>query len=166
MNAFQQARAELPLMPEAVFKLWLDGRIEANGWPPDGATWSNALRGFPLSFWKHIQWSFDSLELRYESFTDRSQSLIKNLIDATFFDVDNSVREYLGDDSKIRAGKILGFIRAEQRLPGTLVVIEEGGRYELVDGCHRCATYFEAKRRGVSEELLSRKVDAWIGKLG
>ncbi len=56
MDVKTQARALLPNIPDDVYALWFDGRINANGWPPIGAAWRGVLRSKSIDYWKNLQW--------------------------------------------------------------------------------------------------------------
>jgi hypothetical protein len=59
----QQAHAFFPKMPEQLFSLWLDERIEANGWPPTTARWQQVLCFKSLRFWQGLNWKKGELDL-------------------------------------------------------------------------------------------------------
>ena len=56
-DQFQQARQMFPNIPEEIFTLWFDDRIESNGWPPNTPVWNRALRDKDISFWAILKWA-------------------------------------------------------------------------------------------------------------
>ncbi|MGC1320917.1 MAG: hypothetical protein WA849_01920, partial [Candidatus Udaeobacter sp.] len=56
LEAKRAARSMFPLMPEEVFELWLDERIESNGWPPSGDRWRGALCELSTTTWSAMEW--------------------------------------------------------------------------------------------------------------
>lgn len=163
MDAFQEARLTFPSMPEEVFQLWLDDRIRTNGWPPVSLPWLGALRELPLSFWAQAQWNRETITLNYDELTEKAQHIVDGLIQANFYGASNAYSNYL-DDSKQRFNQIIEFVKAEHGLPGKPIFLEVNGLLEIVDGSHRLAAFFEMRRKGVSEAMVSSQVEAWVGR--
>lgn len=152
-------------MPEEIFQLWFDGRIKANGWPPNSSGWCGALREYSFAFWTELRWSKETLILGQKRFTAKTHEIVEGLIAANFHGAHNLYSSYMGDESKLRIKNILEFIKTQHRMPGALIFIEDNDELELVDGCHRLATLAELKRKEVSDAMITTQVDAWIGRI-
>lgn len=150
-------------MPEEVFRLWFDGRIEANGWPPVSDTWMGALRDRPLSYWRHLNWKKETLFLNFHSFTAPAQRIVNGLIEANYYGIPNEYSEI--GDSRPRMHKILDYIQVNRTLPGTLILLRENGSLEIVDGSHRLSVFFSLKTQDLNDELLPKEQEAWVGEL-
>lgn len=150
-------------MPEEVFRLWFDDRIRANGWPPVNLPWLGALREFPLSFWARLKWDLETVMLNYDELTEKARDIVDGLIQANFYGASNEYSSYL-DNSKQRLNRILEFVKIQHQLPSSLIFVEVSGLLEIVDGSHRLAAYFEMKRNGVSEPMISSQTKAWVGR--
>lgn len=151
-------------MPEEIFTLWLDNRIRTNGWPPVTSEWRGFLRELPFQFWQLLEWQKCQVDLRFEDFTPAAQYIFNGLVSANLFGQHNAFSNYL-QDSKPRMSSIYAYIEQNRALPSTLILIEKGHSLEIVDGCHRLATFFYLKAKGFPEELLPIRQSAWIGYL-
>jgi len=80
MNAYQEARQLLPKMPEDIFRLWFDERIDANGWPTVGLAWQGALRNKPFELWQKLEWEKRIVSLNIDGFTTSAKGIISGLI--------------------------------------------------------------------------------------
>ncbi|MFC1645769.1 hypothetical protein ACFL2Y_01145 [Candidatus Omnitrophota bacterium] len=154
---YLEARKMLPKMPEEIFKLWLDGRIRSNGWPPSGTNWQRALRNKPINFWQKLDWNKRIIALRFEIFTEATKNIIRELIDARFFGKANSCSDIKG--SSERMSKIIEYIEENNALPGHLILMKDGKFYEIVDGCHRLAAFFKLKVKINIKDNL----EVWMG---
>jgi hypothetical protein len=160
-SSYQEARKLFPKMPEEIFKLWLYGRIDSNGWPPQGVRWDGALRLKTLSYWGKLNWKKSLVKLDMDSLTESSQKIIQGLVFANFCGIKNDYSDQMGDDSKKRIEQIISYAEKHSKLPNSLIFIYENGKYEIVDGCHRLATFFW-KNEYFPSDLLH---DAWIGEI-
>src|SRR5690349_4213683 len=133
-------------MPEEIFQLWFDERIQANGWPPISPGWRGALREYAFEFWTELRWRKEALDLNQKVFSAKTHEIVDGLIDANFLGVQNAYSRYMGDDSKLRIKSIVQFIKVHHRLPSALIFIEHNNELELVDGCHRLVTLAAIKR--------------------
>ena len=163
-GAYSEAREILPNMPEEIFTLWFDGRIKNNGWPPVTNTWAGALRGKDLEYWKKLVWKKETVKIEYGKFTAKSQHIISGLIEANFLNEPNIYSLYL-HNSKVRISKIMSHISAHKKLPDPLILLEDNGCYEIVDGSHRLAVFFALSGNHNLKLLLEDTQEAWIGRL-
>jgi hypothetical protein len=157
-NSYTTARHLLPQMPEEIFSLWFDGRIKANGWPPNGVAWKGALREKSIEYWAKLQWNKCLVKIDYDLLTELSKEIIDSLTEANFHNKPNYYSDYL-PNSKSRLDKITKFIKINSKLPNPLIFIYENGKYEIVDGSHRLTAFFQLQK----PNNLSRKQEAWIG---
>lgn len=161
-------RKLLPQMPEEIFKLWFDGRIEANGWPPKGPSWIGALREKPMTYWVNLQWKKCSVEINYDLLTKPSKEIISGLTEANF---NNKINDYSlcpGLNSNKKLIDIINYIKKHFKLPNPLIFIYDSGKYEIVDGSHRLTVFFLLQK--ISKErkermALNNMQEAWIGEI-
>ena len=149
-------------MPEEVFRLWLDQRIENNGWPPVGPTWENVLRQIPFNRWQRLSWRETTLDLRVANVTLATSAVLESLKAAIFYRQNNEYSE-MSIESRRKTGDILVFIHKNQRLPSKLIFVETSFGYELVDGCHRLATFICLSELGTKVPPISPLAPAWVG---
>ena len=159
MNAYKHARQLLPKMPEDIFRLWLDGRIEANGWPPVTSVWRGALREKPFEFWQQLEWDRRIVSLSIDKFTSAARGIINGLIEANFMGIPNDYSMTLAD-SKERIANIIEYIASHGSLPSTLILMEDNACYEIVDGSHRLAVFFAV---GADAQIKRQKHEIWLG---
>lgn len=159
----RQARELLPNMPEEIFQLWFDGRIEANGWPPISDTWMGALRDRSLDYWRQLSWKKEIISLNLCSFLPPAQRIVNGLIEANIYGIENEYSEI--GNSRPRMKNILDYVQANRTLPGTLILLRENGALEIVDGSHRLSVFFSLKAQGLGDDLLPREHEVWIGEL-
>jgi hypothetical protein len=133
-----------PHLPEEVYEIWLKERIEGNGWPPKGGSWTSILAGKSSNFWHKLRWEKQELELAGLQFGSATQLTIKGLRLSLFFGVKNN---YSGIyRSKERASDILNYIKRNSSLPGVMIFVLDQDVYDAVEGCHRLAVYFHLKQ--------------------
>lgn len=161
-EAKSQARRLLPQMPEEIFQLWLDGRIEANGWPPVGDVWDAALRHRSFQIWQRLQWRKELLHLDLIRMHPATVEIVQSLSQAYFDGMPNSYSAYLGD-SRPRFTSIMNHVQRHRQLPSVLIFLADDSLYDVVDGCHRLALFFRLRRDTKFQNLLSDTQIAWIG---
>jgi len=162
---YAEARQLFPNIPEEIFSLWLDGRIEANGWPPRTPTWERVLRHKPISFWQALVWSKEDVKLELDRFTLEARTIVASLILAKFSGWENRVSDYMGSQSPEKMRSILEYLGTHHRLPDPIILFRDGLSYEIVDGCHRLAVFFLLQQRlGANSPIRDEQV-AWVGEL-
>lgn len=150
-------------MPEEIFQLWFDGRIEANGWPPLSNAWVGALRDRPLNYWERLNWKIETVSLDFNSFLPPAQRIVNGLIEANINGIENDYSEI--GNSRLRIKNILDYIQTNRSLPRTLILLCENAAFEIVDGSHRLSVFFYLKTQGFSDDLLPKEQEIWIGEL-
>ena len=130
---------------------------------PAGVEWRGFLRSLPFEVWQRLEWSKADVDLRLSDFTSGAQQIFEGLASANFSDQQNEFSLYLGN-SKSRIQSIGSYIRESRSLPSILILIDCGPALEVVDGCHRLATFFFLKANGFSDELLPIRQLAWVGR--
>jgi hypothetical protein len=150
-------------MPEEIFQLWLDDRIRTSRWPPVTVEWQGFLRQLPFRYWQILEWQQCEVDLRFEHFTSSARNIFDGLVSANIFGVQNEFSSYL-QDSKSRIQSIYAYIQEFRALPSTLILLDLGQQLEIVDGCHRLATFFYLKNNGVPDDILPIRQSAWVGR--
>ena len=164
-NPYIAARKLLPQMPEEIFKLWFNGRIEANGWPPSGSSWAGALREKSITYWVRLQWKKCPVKIDYNLLTESSKEIICGLTDANFNDKINGYNLYMRHTSKQKLKNILNYIKKHYKLPNPLIFIYANRQYEIVDGSHRLTTFFQLQKLSKERMELDDTQEAWIGEI-
>ena len=157
-----EARRLLPQMPEEIFRLWLDGRIEANGWPPFGSIWENTLRNHPLPVWQCFQWKKEMLRLNLDNLSPATLEIVCGLARAYTDNIQNAYTIYV-EDSHERFALIENYMRQHQQLPSTLIFLTDKSTFDVVDGCHRLAVFFSWRNNPEFRDLISGSQIAWVG---
>ena len=163
-DAHEQARALFPLMPEEVFRLWMDERIESNGWPPDTGTWEAALRFRSVGYWQKLHWQKKGVLLIPESLSGETRRIIRSLYQGVFSGIPTEETRYVGD-SRERITGTMRYIAQHGRLPSCLIFLEEDGVYEIVDGCHRLTAFFVCHSDPEFKNRPSQTQEAWVGSV-
>jgi len=143
-------------------KAWLDERASYLGWPPFGNRWAGVLRCHPLSHWVSLRWERRTLDLRDVRLTELSQHMLEDLSAALFRGATNAYST-LGTNSKLP--DIGAYIHDHGRVPGVLILLEEDGAFDVVDGCHRLCVYAGFKSLPSPPGPLSDECDAWVGTI-
>ena len=164
-NPYIAARKLLPQMPKEIFKLWFNGRIEANGWPPSGPSWVRALREKPMTYWAELQWKKCLVKIDYNLLTESSKEIICGLADANFNNKINSYSLYPGLNSKKKLIDIINYIKKHYKLPNPLIFIYANRQYEIVDGSHRLTAFFQLQKLSKERMELDNTQEAWIGEI-
>ena len=163
-QALAAARRDLPAVPEEVFRLWLDDRIRANGWPPDGAGWDRIFFGRSSGFLKELKWVKQLVVLTPEDFGPQSLERAIEVLEANVAGRNNSVAKEV-PDTRARFDSAFEFIETHAALPEPLVLLSTFEGYEVCEGNHRVAAMLaSAARRGLPGFFPSR-VEAWIGAI-
>ena len=156
---YLEARKLFPKIPEEIFTLWLDERIETNGWPIERTFWKGALRSKPIPYWTELEWRKTSIKIDYSLLTVNSQKIIDGLFAANFEGEMNEYHEIVSElGSQKRFKKIGEYIKKNGKLPNPLIFIYENGKYEIIDGCHRLTLFLLLKSLNTFQE-------AWVGTL-
>lgn len=162
-NDFQNARMTFPNMPEEVFTLWLDGRILANGWPPKGIEWAGFLLGKSVSEWQQINWTKRKVSISWEALGVLSQQNVNMLIDGNVNERSNLMTAYI-PDTKERFRSITKYALEHQNVPGTLVLLKSGTKYEVIEGNHRVAVLIALQNFKDTKEKIMSPQTAWVGE--
>lgn len=162
MEELDKIRRLVPNMPDEVWQ-WFSDRIDANGWPPVGATWRGALRNRPFSCWQQLDWRLDTIQLDAALMHPKTLQIVNGLTSAHFLHISN---EYSAmTDSPDRLASITDYVNEYGCLPSPLIFLVDGDMHELVDGCHRMTVYAAMRRNLMHQISLESTTSAWIGYL-
>jgi hypothetical protein len=161
---FEQARRWFPKMPEELFSLWFDERIEVNGWPPTSRAWHQVLCYKTLQFWQNLNWKKREFDLAGVQFGAETLRVVNGLIRSNMLGETNELTQIR--DSSLRTVSIMDFVQKNKRLPGTLIFIEDNRVFEIVEGCHRLAIFCRFYPYEHTRGSVSAMCSAWIGSLG
>jgi hypothetical protein len=169
MSEFDQAsalaRSALPLFPPEVFDLWLNDRIKQNGWPPSGIEWEGFLFDEPLDFWGQLKWSKERVALNADKLSKRSRRTAELLYEASVLKQDNILSQYI-PNTRERFASVMAYALQHQALPGTLVLLQRDGSYDVVEGNHRAAVLLGLQSiQGHPNVPAIGKVEAWVASM-
>jgi hypothetical protein len=153
-------RQLFPGMPDDVVA-WLEARVASMGWPPVGMQWYGVLRGRSVDEWTALRWERRTIVPKPSGFTRDTLLVCEGLHDVVFNGVQNEY-SVIGC-SRDKVASVAAYVRDQHAIPGTLIFLDDGGRLDVVDGCHRLMLYFALKARGATDEVLMPECDAWIG---
>jgi hypothetical protein len=160
---YSAARQLFPTMPEEIFDLWFDDRIEANEWPAIGPVWDAALRHKSIIYWQGLTWSKQTLALQFANLTAPTQKIISELTLSSFYNKSTDVGRHMGNQSTEKLCRILNYVQTHRRLPNPLIFILDGSLYEIVDGCHRLALFLYLRSNSRTSHLIVPYQEAWVG---
>ena len=169
-------RRDLPNFPDEILFSWLAPAAKERGWPPtilgDGlpdSRWRALFRNKPLSAWKGIGWEKRKVQISPNSLNESSISNISGIFEAAVLLQQNCYSEGIRDLIP-RFENVIKFITTNGVLPVPPILIEEGEKFDVVDGNHRLAAFFFCHGffkidppREVRERLQSIQ-SFWIGK--
>ena len=151
-------------MPEEVFRLWLDDRIRANGWPPEGAGWDRIFFGRTSGFLKELKWVKQLLVLTPEDFGPQSLERAIEVLEANVRHKDNALaKEVPGTHARFESA--LDFIETHAALPEPLVLLSTLEGYQICEGNHRAAAMLAAAARRGLPGFFPSRVEAWVGAI-
>lgn len=150
---FDEIRRDLPNIPEEAVQLWIEPLAQKNGWPVlDG--WDMRITGEPFSFWNDATWEKTRLDLTQIEFSRGHNNMVRGLHDAYISGVQNDYWMLLGNDGKTRFQRAFHFVVENQVFPQPpILLLNEIGQYEALDGNHRFLAYVLAFR--VHEQFLT-----------
>lgn len=143
---FDEIRRDLPNIPEEAVQLWIEPLAQKNGWPvSDG--WDMRITGEPFSFWNDAIWEKTRLDLTQIEFSRGHKNMMRGLHDAYISGVQNDYWRLLGNDGKTRFQRAFHFVVRNQVFPQPpILLLNEMGQYEALDGNHRFLAYVLAFR--------------------
>ena len=159
---FDEVLIFLPNLPREVYNLWLHDLILELGWPPCGETWKNVLCGFDRLYWSNLKWTKEELNINTLCWSKSAQGIIKGLYDAKYSNINNKFSKYIKND---KIERIIEHIEKYGILPETIILINDEGKYEIVDGCHRLTAFLRYMDINDTTNRLNIIQNVWIGKL-
>jgi hypothetical protein len=158
------ARKEFRNIPEEMFLLWMDGLIKGNGWPPASPPWQATLRNKSLQYWKALSWREEIVDLKSFPLNKATKDIVSGLFKGFFENTPTPISNYMGAQSKMRLQNIETYIFENARLPGKLIFLKDGSRYDVVDGCHRLTCLIAAHSGKFNIKTVDLRVSSWIGE--
>ena len=144
-----------------VVSSWLSERASYLSWPPAGRDWFGVLRGRSVAEWQALRWETRLIALDFAGLTSESRRVVAGLANANFRGVQNEYSTLECSPQKL--AEIGHYIRANRRLPGDLIFLEDEGLLEIVDGCHRLALFFMLKEASLDDAALESEYAVWVG---
>jgi hypothetical protein len=142
-----RVRADLPQMPDEVINEWLKPYVEQLGWPPStdiyqlpANRWNGILSHKPIAFWARVKWRFEQGSLEFSDLDLESRQAICGLRDAHYSGIKNAYSEIT--DGKERLLSILKFVIQNECIPSSIILLESGSQFSVVDGHHRLIAYY------------------------
>jgi len=161
-QAHNAARATLPNVPEEVFSLWLDERIDVLGWDPLHPRWQGLFRNRPIAYWRNLPWHKLDIPLQINQLNPECQGILSQLL-AGLAGLPSQVTAVTGN-SPARVGSILRYMQTHGTWPNSIILVTEGTFYLVADGFHRLAAFVRIQSAPMSGALLRPVHSAWIGK--
>ena len=164
MDSFEQARKIFPNFPEEIFTLWLDEKIGDLGWPPAGSDWDRSLVGYPLLYWKKLKWACQDVPLSFERLGPLSRRTVNGLMETNVLGKHNLYSDSV-KNTRARFDAIFKAVIDTGKIPGTLVLLDEGAFYEILSGEHRVSVMCAMRQFPEFKKYVPEEVTAWVGYL-
>ena len=165
MTPLEQARSMFPKMPQEVFDLWLRPLIELDGWPftsiyadTYGTVWFQYFVLEPIEMVAELSWERKMLPFSLRLFNPGSKTTIDWIISAHMSGIKTPVAELKNGKAGESFFRSRKFIEDTGRVHTPVVVWEDLGDFQILDGNHRIAA---AHSLGLDESFF---LDTWIGK--
>jgi hypothetical protein len=167
-------KADLPNWPDDVIDQWLlklANRGADTGWPPPEPLgnhgWKYILGKRPLSWWKEVTWALGEPELKFDSLSDNSKRIVRDMIDGHVNKVPNSYVRW--PDSKARFLSAGRYVSEHGTFPRPPLVINLPDGMSVLDGNHRVAAL--CFRQDAPDRIIQMsgvaplaKHQVWVGK--
>lgn len=157
----QQARQDLPNVPEEIFGLWLDEVVRERGWPPAGAQWEETLLGRSLEYWRHLKWKREFIPLAPADVGPRSLEAALRIVEANLRVKGDGPPS--GDRDRFEA--LCAHVAARGMLPSPLVLVSTLDGYEVADGRRRIASMLAVAAMRELPGFFPSRVEAWVGAI-
>jgi hypothetical protein len=146
MDYFEKIKKDLPNFPDDVVEQFLLPYAKKLGWPPENCKndsnnrWKNILRSNDLAYWRQVGWNKEILKLSPHELLSKDYKIVVDLMRTNVQVQDTFYRIML--DSKERFDRICLHLKQESVYPRTVAIERIGGKYRILDGCHRLSAYF------------------------
>jgi len=137
MNRFEEIKNSFTNIPDEVIRLWIEPISLKEGWPVKNG-WDVRVTGEDFLFWNDSNWQKKEVDLSKLDYSRLYFDMIRGLLDAYIYNVNNSYKDLLGVDGKKRFQSALMYISKNGTFPQPPVLcVNEIGKYEILDGNHR-----------------------------
>jgi hypothetical protein len=164
MDALEQARKIFSNFPEEVFALWLDGKIRDLGWPPQGSQWERALLYYPILYWRKIKWDQKFLPIQFDRLGPLSRKIVNGLMETNVLNKHNRFTDSI-KNTRERFDAAFKTVIEKRRVPGRLILLDDDGYYEILDGEHRVGAMCAMRQFPEFKKYVPDEVEAWVGSL-
>lgn len=161
MTDFQKARADLPNVPEDVFRRWLDPLIAQQPWNLQHRFWRDVFLYKGLTYWQKLRWVRTEFELHPRRLSDATRARLQQLELAFLHDMaapHSSWRQEIRPKLKTISRHIV----ERGRIPGPLVIHQNGGTIDILEGARRTFMLLAHAHSSQRPKSLSMAVDAWV----
>ena len=165
--ALAQARRDLANFPTEIFADWLDEYVLRSGWPPKAPhetvptdSWANLLVHKPVAYWQQVRWERQMITYDSYMFTESSRNIVSDLITLHVFGISNQMTHVSGGRETFDFHTRL--MRTEKRFVSPPMLLKQGQRYELMDGCHRVSALLGILIRNPTDQAIPRAHNTWI----
>jgi hypothetical protein len=169
---FADIKRDLPNWPDEVIREWLLPLANRpdTGWPPPEPLgkhpWKYILGGRPLSWWKEVTWKPEEQEVRFDTLSNGSKRIVRDMIDGHVNRVPNTYFHW--PESKARFLSAGRYVSEHGTFPKPPVAIHLPDGWSVLDGNHRVTAL--CFRQAAPERILKqigvvplKKHKIWVG---
>lgn len=164
MDSFEHARKIFSNFPEEVFTLWLDEKIRDLGWPPQGSQWDRVLLYYPILYWRKLKWAQQVLPIRFDRLGPLSRKIVNGLMETNVLNKRNQFTDSV-KNTRERFDAVFKTVIEERQIPGTPVLLDDDGHYEILDGEHRVSAMCAMRQFPEFKKYVPDEIRAWVGCL-
>jgi hypothetical protein len=161
MTELQKARADLPNVPEDVFRIWLDPLLEQQPWDSRHRFWRDVFLYKGLVYWQKIRWVRTELVLHPKRLSATTQSKLQQMESLFLHNIGNPHSSWI-QETRPKLKTISRHILEKGRVPGPLVIHQDHGTLDILEGAHRAFMLFAHARSTKRHASFSMAVDAWV----
>jgi hypothetical protein len=161
MTDFEKARADLPNVPEDVFRRWLDPLIAQQPWDAQHRFWRDVFLYKGLIYWQKLRWIRTELVLHPDRLSDATRARLQQLETALLHDMADPHSSWL-KGTRARLKTISRHIVEKGRVPGPLIIHRGSGVIDILEGARRTFMLLAHANSSQRPKSLSMTVDAWV----
>ncbi len=162
MTDLQKARADLPNVPESVFRVWLDPLLEQQPWDAHSRFWRDVFLYKGLTYWQKLRWVRTEFTLHPNRLSEATQTRLKQM--EMKFPAQHGGSPFLLAGRHPPQAENHQPLHCPNRQGARPLVIHRGNAgIDILEGAHRAFMLLAHARSSTKPAVsLSMAVDAWV----